>query len=206
MSADLERVFQPGWKNSDSLSGSGSSTKNTDRIARQLGMVRAICRPTGLRRPMRINDVGCGDLLWAPRVFARHEYHGFDVCEWPDWPALREQGWDLNRANAVSECLPDADLTIVRDVMIHLPNAMGVSLLENVEMSSRWLLATTYLNLANRRGFTNEDRDERIKRPTRQYARVDLRRPPFNLGEPLLLIPEYLPGKYLGLWDLHPGR
>jgi hypothetical protein len=203
---DLEAVFQPGWDNSDSLSGSGSSTKNTNRITRQLGMVRSLCRPVGLRRPMRINDVGCGDLMWAQKVFYRSEYHGFDVCTWPDWPALRESGWDLQRADAVEECLPDADLTIVRDVMIHLPNEMGVKLIKNVETSSRWLLATTYVSAHRNRPFTNEDRNARIKRPTRQYARLDLRRPPFNLGDPLFLIPEYLPGKYMGLWDLHPQK
>jgi hypothetical protein len=206
MTTDLERVFQPGWKNSDSLSGSGSSTKNTEKIAPALRLLQNLLRSETGRGGLRINDVGCGDLLWARRTFSWCEYRGFDVCEWPTWAELREDGWDLRKVNAVEECLPDADLTVVRDVMIHLPNAMGIGLLENVEASSRWLLATTYLNLANRRPFTNEDRDDRIKRPTRQYARLDLRRPPFSLGEPLLLVPEYLPGKCLGLWDLHPGR
>lgn len=204
MSSDLEAVFRSGWKNSDSLSGCGSSTKNTDRITRQLLMVRELCRPVGLRRPMRINDVGCGDLLWAKKVFYRSEYRGFDVCAWPDWPALKADGWELEQANAVDDQLPDADLTIVRDVMIHLPNAMGTKLLANVTLSSRWLLATTYVSAFRHRAFTNEGRDIKITKATRNYARLDLTRAPFSLGQPLFLIPEYVSGKFLGLWDLRP--
>lgn len=202
---DLEKIFASGWGGSDSLSGPGSDTKRIELIAKPLRLLQNLLRSEAGRGTLRVNDVGCGDLRWARGVFSAYEYHGLDVCEWPTWAGLREDGWDLRKANAVDECLPDADLTVCRDVMIHLTNIMNVKLLENVGLSTRWLLGTTYVSGATSRPFTNADRTS-MTRARKVHAPLDLRKAPFNLGQPLFMIPEYSAGKYLGLWDLHPER
>jgi hypothetical protein len=198
---DLEKIFQAGWGGSDSLSGPGSDTKRTDKIARAIYLVQSMLRAETGRGTLRINDVGCGDVHWARHMFSAYEYHGFDVCSWPTWPELQEDGWDLRKADVIRECLPDTDLTVCRDVMIHLTNKMNCDLLDNVELSSRWLLATTFVSGATGRPFTNADR-EKMTRPRKTHAPLDLRKGPFRLGQPLFMIPEYSAGKYLGLWDL----
>jgi hypothetical protein len=151
---------------------------------------------------MVLNDIGCGDCTWLNGVLPEHtDYQGYDVVEWDTWRGLRQLGWKLAVLDAVTTPVREADVTICRDVMIHLPNDMNLDLIENIRHSKGVLLATSYdsgMYGAYNRTFSNDDRQPR---PTRDFRRLDLSLPPYNL-RCVARVPEAHAGKYLGLWDV----
>jgi hypothetical protein len=92
------------------------------------------------------------------------------------------------------------DLILCRDCLVHLPLADAVNAVDNLRRSgSQYLLTTTFVN-----------RDDNRDIPAAGGWRpLNLRRPPFNFPDPLLVLDERCTagdGKYadksLGLWLL----
>ncbi|KAJ5378103.1 uncharacterized protein N7496_005512 [Penicillium cataractarum] len=73
--------------------------------------------------------------------------------------------------------------------------------LERFRRSASLLLTTSYTSdsRTSQKKFSNF---QRMNEPSLHHAKLDLTLPPFNLGQPLLRIPEDSPNKYLGLWDM----
>ncbi|WNI34526.1 class I SAM-dependent methyltransferase [Streptomyces sp. ITFR-6] len=191
-------VFSRGWPDQapDTVCGWGSSEPHTQLVRKGLmNIIETYDVKT-------LNDAGCGDLAWMSTMdLDGVDYRGYDVHERATWPELRERGYRLEVVDITATVLRTADLLVCRDVFIHLPNSMVLPALERFRSSCRYLLTTSYTSdpTMGQDAFTNS---ERIAEPSLRHAKLDLSLPPFGLGQPLDLIPENSPNKYLGLWDL----
>jgi hypothetical protein len=191
-------VFSRGWPDqaSDTVCGWGSSEPHTQLVRKGL---LTIIETYDVKT---LNDAGCGDLAWMSTMdLDGVDYIGYDVHERSTWPELRRRGYRLEVVDITATVLRPADLLVCRDVFIHLPNDMVLPALERFRGSCRYLLTTSYTSdpTLEQGAFSNS---ERIAEPSLRHAKLDLSQPPFGLGQPLDLIPEYSPNKYLGLWDL----
>jgi hypothetical protein len=169
--------------------GPGSTESATANVRRALP---ALLRGLGVRT---LNDAGCGDCSWISRVdLSGIDYLGYDLRDWPGRPDL-----PFRRADVVHDRLRPCDLILCREVLFHLPNALGMKALENFARSGRYLLTTSM-----RGGPGDNRRRHRWEGPgDAGYSPLDLEAPPFNLPPPLLTIPEPAhSNRFLGLWDL----
>lgn len=144
-----------------------------------------------------ILDIPCGDAHWISACIPSHmRYAGGDIVD-DIVTRNRERHGGLGsfeRIDIVNSSLPKADLLLVRDCFIHLPNSMILTAINNIRRSQIKYLATTTF-------------------PTEQcvidieiggYRPVNLTLPPFRLPPPEgLFIDEdgvTTNGKHIGLW------
>ena len=85
----------------------------------------------------------------------------------------------------IRDPLPQADLVLCRDCLVHLPLAEGMEALANIRRSgATWLLATTFPT-------REANPDIRMGR----WRPLNLCRPPFSLPEPDQLVSERVHGR-----------
>jgi hypothetical protein len=193
MNNNLE-IFEQGWPGNDTVCGWGSTIENTVNIRHSLPK---LIKKYNIKS---INDVGCGDLFWIKTIdLTDIQYHGYDIYRRSTWNDLILKGWRLDIADITKDILPSVDLTICRDVFIHLPNNMVLNALDNIRSNSKYLLTTNFLK--------DEDGNEidNFSRRTNtgiSHSKLNLIDKPFNLGKPILIIPEEYPFKSTSLWKL----
>lgn len=195
------QIFEQGWAGNDTVCGWGSTMEHTKTIRTMLPVILEITKAKTM------NDAGCGDLFWIQHLnLSNIDYVGYDLYERSTWPALREKGWKLETADVTKDFLRESDITMCRDVFIHLPNHMVQSALHRLKQTTKYLFTTFYKSpTINPKDYKPEytfDNYKRMESPRLQHAKLDLSKMPFNLGEPLLIIPENYPHKYMGLWRL----
>lgn len=177
------------WNGRESLSGPGSGSASTLRIAAQ---IVALVEELGVQSVL---DVGCGDSFWLPELPG---YLGVDVA--PE-AIRRAKRFHPDRSYALVkpfEPLPAADLVLCRDVFQHLSWNHCLGLIERIQWTgASWLLASTYLPGE----IADIETGEAAWRPNLSQ---------FGLGEPERIIddgydaPDVVrdPEKKLGLWRL----
>jgi SAM-dependent methyltransferase len=185
-----------GWGNPESVSGDGSSLRET-RVARQ-----ALPSLVARYDVQVVLDIPCGDCNWMRAIdFCGRAYIGADIVGelvQRNVSAFGGPNRSFMHRDVVRDPLPQADLVLVRDCMIHLSNADVFAALRNIRRSgARYLLATTYT-----------DRPTNPDILTGDWRAINLQAPPFRLPAPLELISEewdwadgYHADKSLGLWD-----
>lgn len=180
------------WGGRESLSGPGSGTAATARVAEALKTLVAELGVTS------VLDVGCGDGFWVPDLPG---YVGVDVApEAIERARVNHPTRVFEVCDARRDVLPRAELVIVRDAIQHLPLVDGRALLHNVVVSgATWLLASTFP------GGPNVDIAEG------EVYTPDLQAYPFTLGLAEMVIADGYayegegirdPRKLLGLWGL----
>jgi len=144
-------------------------------------------------------DAPCGDFVWMRRVEfpEKFRYVGADiVAELVSELQAKHQSptRQFIKLDVRTDRLPDVDLWLCRDCLIHLSNDDALSALRNFARSNiKYLLTTTY-NF----GYVNADIE------TGNFRALNLRKPPFLLPRPLALLKDY---KYpatprrLALWS-----
>ncbi|KAJ5786046.1 uncharacterized protein N7503_011258 [Penicillium pulvis] len=192
-------IFSRGWPDQapDTVCGWGSSEKHTRLVRKEFVEL------LNTYHVKVLNDAGCGDLSWMSMVdLDGVDYIGYDLYERANWADLRQRGYHLDVLDITANELRPADLLICRDVFIHLPNDMILATLERFRRSASLLLTTGYTSdpSLSEGEFSNF---KRMDEPNLHHRKLDLTLPPFNLGQPLVRIPEDSPNKYLGLWDLN---
>jgi hypothetical protein len=169
------------WGEPETVSGPGSSLRETEILRRELpGLLAGL----GVRTLL---DAPCGDRHWISRTPLDLDlYIGIDVV-----PALIAQGLsaaagqdgprcELRVADITRDPLPRADAILCRDCLIHLSYSYIRRALDNFRRSgATYLLTTNYSGLRENRDIL-----------TGQWRPLDLRLPPFGLPEPLRLIIE----------------
>lgn len=189
----LRQRFARRWKSGgrETPCGLGSTLASTSRLRLWLPRILETLQVTS------INDAGCGDLNWISKIDLNQcDYLGVDVVEREGWADLaKESELRFQVADICSGKLRSADLTICRDVLIHLPNQLVIQAIDNFRLSSKYLLATSFEGACN---------SSRIIAPG-EFAELDLESSPFNLGTPSRKLPEKFRRKYLGLWDFSNG-
>ncbi|MEY2855024.1 MAG: hypothetical protein RL030_2156 [Pseudomonadota bacterium] len=188
----FSRIYREnGWDDPESRSGVGSRMDET-RVVRSV--LPGLLRELGVRTML---DAPCGDRNWIQHVeLGAIDYRGADIV--PEliaentrrFPQYRFQVLDL-----VTGPIPEVDLVLCRDCLVHLSLKDAARALSNIAASgSRYLLSTTFAGL-------DAHTDIIIG-----WRRLDLQKPPFSLPAPLRMIDEASSeqsDKRLGLWDLH---
>ena len=179
------------WADPESRSGRGSTLARTNAIRDAL--------PALLRelRAASLLDAACGDFNWMSRIdLGGVKYVGVDVV-----PALiaanrsrhGREGREFVVADITRDPLPEADVVLCRDCLIHLSLESIQAAVSNFKRSgSRILLATTH-----------EAVPKNIDIQNGSWRSVNLRLPPFDFPPPLrLIVEDEGAGKCLGVWNL----
>lgn len=182
------------WRDADSRSGAGSSLKATVQVRQGLTQ---LFDDLGAQTVL---DAPCGDFNWMQHVIADKpvNYIGSDIVK-PLIDSNQSHYGDSNtrftHADITTDTLPNADLWVCRDCLIHLSFDDIQRVVENCCRSSvRYWLTTTHQNIR-----------ENIDIPTGHCRMINLERAPFNFPPPLRYIDEddaENTGKRLALWSL----
>jgi hypothetical protein len=181
------------WGGSESPSGPGSALDQTAELRRVLPQLCARLRIATLL------DLPCGDGHWmAGLALPGTRYIGADLLpEAVARAAARSPEREFLTLDLTANVLPEADLLLCRDCMVHLSFADNARAIANVRRAGiTYLLATTFP-------------DEPINRDivTGDWRPLNLELPPFGFPRPLELLIEgcteqsgVFADKSLGLW------
>lgn len=192
----FERIYQSNhWASADSVSGEGATARQTAELERALPL---LLRALDARSLL---DLPCGDFSWMRRVaLPVEQYIGADIVA----DLIRrnnERYGDEQRRFVVldltSDELPEAEVLLCRDGLVHLSFADIERALQNVQTSQiTYLLATT---------FPATKQNENVV--TGDWRPLNLTAAPFHFPPPVTLINErctegagHFSDKSLGLW------
>jgi len=174
-------------------SGAGSTVEGTANTRRIITTILYLYNLTSML------DIPCGDLTWMPLVWESYDfrYIGADIV-----PPLIENNkkkypdQEFMVLDAVQDTLPEVDLIFCRDALQHLKEADIIKALDNFSNSkAKFLLTTTYLRQAEVENLKDIH--------TGGWNHRNLLKPPFNLGDPVVIFAEQDNiHKFLGLWRL----
>lgn len=180
------------WGSAETPSGKGSETQRTEAIREELPR---IVEELNIKS---ILDLPCGDLHWIASLNLPVHYIGADIV-----PTLIEQNrtrypeLTFEVIDACVDPLPDVDLILMRDLLVHLSFADGALVVDNLRKSkARYIACTTFPKV-------EQNRDQL----TGKHRQLNMRHAPFGWGEPVLMIDEKDPRcKALGVWELEQLR
>ncbi len=170
------------WPSRESVSGPGSELENTKNVRKEL--VRLINQ----FKIKKFLDVPCGDFNWIQHIINKDiQYVGGDIVT--ELITLNKKKFiDSNiefiELNLIEDSLPQADLMLCRDCLIHLSNNNIKKFLNNfINSEIKYLLVTSYeTNLDKKKiGYNSEIKDGDF-RPT------FLMEEPFKLPVPITKI------------------
>lgn len=185
------------WAGPESPSGPGASLEQTSAVRKALpGLLRRLGVQTFL-------DLPCGDGSWMSTVdLGATRYIGGDLL--PELIAENSHRHaSLSRQfrvlDLLTSALPDADLVLCRDCLVHLSFQDIGRAIRNLRASGNtWLLTTT---------FTAQVANEDVQ--TGDWRPLNLQSPPFGWPQPVELINEQctegggvFADKSLGLWRI----
>lgn len=179
------------WLDPESVSGRGSTLARTNVIRSHLPMLLQELNADSLI------DAACGDFNWMRYVdLGSVKYVGVDIV-----PALIARNRQLyqtdQRTFAVQDItkdrLPNADVILCRDCLIHLSFKSTKAAISNFKKTSAtYLLCTTHTTVT-----------ENIDCPDGSWRNINLLLPPFNFQQPVKSFVEDAElGKCLGVWRL----
>lgn len=181
------------WGERETVSGLGS------RVEANRSLIAAL---PGLFKRYDIKsvvDAPCGDFNWMRHVdLSSVAYTGVDIVPElidANLAAFANERIKFCHLNVLTDQLPDSDLIICKDLMIHLSNEQILRLVSNIKNSgARMLLATTAVDTRR----TNSDI------PMGYYRKIDLTKAPFDFPAPLELIPSDKPAWNApnGIWEI----
>lgn len=198
MRAIFEAIYHRNdWGNDESVSGPGSQLSITHQL---IPPINDLMDTFSIQT---ILDLPCGDFNWIRHLhLTGRVYTGADIVS--ELIARNQllyttENQSFIQIDLMQDPLPAADLIVCRDCLVHFSlEAIHVALKQFKNSGARFLLTTSFPNYPG-----NYD----IK--TGQWRPVNLQKAPFNLPQPLMVIPEFRqPGtpdvyeKVLALWDL----
>ena len=179
------------WRDPESVSGRGSTLARTKVITSQLPVLLQELNADSLI------DAACGDFNWMRHVdLGSIKYTGVDIV-----PALVVRNRQLyqtdRRTFAVQDItkdrLPNADVILCRDCLIHLSFKSIKAAISNFKKTSAThLLCTTHSTVTENTDCADGS-----------WRNINLLLPPFNFPQPVkLLIEDAELSKCLGVWRL----
>ena len=175
--ADMKRTFRSIYRNDhwggvESISGPGSDLANTQRVQKIVGEMAQLVEARTLL------DAPCGDLNWMREVdLGNTLYIGADLV--PEMIARNRERFENEQrqflvADITRSKLPEVDLILCRDCLVHLPLRLAQQAISNFRSSGRYLLTTTFPSVA-----------ENCEIATGGWRPLNLERPPFSLPAPI---------------------
>ena len=200
--SDAEEIFNEifkrnAWNGDSSVSGPGSNALQTRTLRNKLPF---LLNEYGIKT---ILDIPCGDFNWMKMVNLKDlEYIGADIVKdmiKKNDSLYRKKNISFKHLDIMNSSLPEVDLIICRDCLVHFSSSDIFSTFNNICYSgSKYLLTTT---------FPSHIKNTDII--TGKWRTLNLEREPFNLPEPLKLIIENCTegnGEYkdksMGLWSI----
>jgi SAM-dependent methyltransferase len=191
----FERIHKTNlWGSPDSVSGLGS---NLDSTARLRQMIPELLRDLGIKSML---DIPCGDFHWLSRApLPVERYIGADIVEEIVRRNRAIHPHEFLRLDICSDPLPQADLVLCRDCLVHLSTENVFRAIANLKRSgSTWLLATHFLECEHNTDIENGD-----------WRMINFERAPFSWRAPARVLVEgceEVGGGYsdkaLGLWRI----
>src|SRR5215510_4949458 len=187
----FDEIYQTNaWGDPESVSGKGSTLARTNVIKSHLPVLLQELNADSLI------DAACGDFNWMRYVdLGSIKYIGLDIV-----PALidrnRQRYQTDQRTFAVRDItrdrLPDADVILCRDCLIHLSFKSIKAALSNFKKTNAThLLCTTHTTIT-----------ENTDCPDGSWRNINLLLPPFSFQQPVKSLVENAElGKCLGVWQ-----
>jgi len=185
----------------ESRSGEGSSLAQTLEIRRQLpGVLMKLAARS-------LIDAPCGDFQWMKELqLPIEKYIGVDIVAGMIEENIRKYGNEQRsfiQLNIIRDTVPQADLILCRDCLVHLSFRYCMKVIDNFKRSgSKYLLTTTFVNRTK-----NDDLGRGF------WRTLNLEIAPFHFPRPLEVLNEKCTehggaysDKSLGLWVLEDIR
>ena len=163
------------WKNhtNGSKSGSGSNFSSTKNIISELNKL------IGEKNIKSILDIPCGDWNWMQKLNLKNvSYLGCDIVD----DIIKENNKKFSSDKIKFETkditfdkLPDSDLIIIRDLLVHLKDNEIIDFIKNIKKSKfKYIAMTSYDHtLQNTKGTIDDN-----------WRPLNLTIPPFYLRQP----------------------
>lgn len=190
-------IFQRNiWGYQETASGGGSTLHYTENLR------VALPKLIGDLNIHTLLDLPCGDFHWMSEVdLPISHYIGSDIVSRLVQVARIRYGRENREFRILDLCsdpLPQADLLLCRDCLMHLSEEMNLLALDNIIRSEiKYLLTTTYPDGKNRSIRLGD------------WFTVNLCAPPYNLPPPIRTIDDWVPPfdrRQLGLWEIESLR
>ena len=166
-----------GNPNQGSKSGSGSSMDATENIRRELV---TFIKNNDISSML---DIPCGDYFWLSQVkMPLKKYIGADIVEQivlDNNMKHSSSNREFLKLDLIKDILPQCDLVLVRDCLVHLTNEQIMLALKNIYLSGSSYLATSHFL------------DCEVNKPSLEsdlWRPINLSYPPFNLPTPLAIL------------------
>jgi hypothetical protein len=192
---DVEQVFtnvydNNWWWTGETHSGCGSNLYQTQLIRQE---IPRIIKKYDIQS---ILDIPCGDFHWMQYVDLGIPYFGADIVKELVISNQEKYGNEQRHfmhLDVISDDLPQADLILCRDCLVHLSLAQIWQALQNIKKSgAKYLLATSY----SQTGVN-------IDISAGSWRKLNLMVAPFNFSNPILVYNEGYEGdKCLVMWKI----
>ena len=194
----FENIFKNNsWGGHNSVSGRGSDLDQTEHIIRE---IPALFKDMGIST---ILDIPCGDFNWMRNIdLSGIKYIGADIVK--EIVKNNKNQYEKNNVsfrhmNLIEDTLPQVDLILIRDCLVHMSYDDIFKLLNNVCNSmSQYLLTTSFT-----------DRQDNKDIITGEWRPLNLQIAPFSFPKPIRIINERCTqgklsyaDKSLGLWEI----
>lgn len=185
------------WGALESKSGEGSCIDETEEVREYIvNIIETYSVKT-------ILDAPCGDFNWMKMVnLDSVHYTGADIVK--ELITSNSNSYSKNNISFIKldickDPLPNNNLMLCRDALVHFSNKDIISFLANIKKSQiKYLLTTTF-----------PETERNIDISTGMWRPINLRGFPFNLPQPILILNEKFPGKNgrykdksLALWEV----
>ena len=185
------------WNNHESISGQGSILKHTQIIIDKLPI---FAKKHGVKTFL---DAPCGDFNWMKHVkFDAVKYIGGDIVKelvTKNNALYANEDIAFQQLNIIEDELPEVDMMMVRDCLVHFNDKSIMDFLHNLTSSKVKFLLTTNFSLTKH----NYDISMGNWRP------INLQRKPYSLPQQIDILSEestetygQFPDKALYLWDV----
>ncbi len=182
------------WKSKESISGPGSELSNTKNLRQNLPYLFKSLNIKSLL------DVPCGDMNWMKTVNLEGiKYTGWDIIEdlvVQNTELFKNSDMEFYHKDALIDPLPEVDLILARDLIIHFSFSATWQFLKNiVNSNSKYLLITKHANCISKNIELGG------------YWPANLEKSPFNFHRALFHIKEEEDAnKYLALYKIEDIR
>lgn len=132
------------WDSAESVSGPGSTLKETEKIRAEIPELFASLNIK------KIIDAPCGDFNWLSQVnlSSVKKYIGVDIVEdiiYKNNELYANKKKKFLQKNIITDPLPEADLIMCRDCLVHFPfQEINKTLANFKKTGARYLLTTTF--------------------------------------------------------------